>query len=66
MMSRAAKNNGTDQPAHHKNAVETKTNGAATSYDSHGGICGPIFIMLPCPCNISPLQLGFTGVYTFS
>ena len=41
-----AKSNGTDQPAHHKNAAETKTKGAATSYDSHGGICGPFFITL--------------------
>ena len=48
-MSRAVKYNGTDQPAHHKNAVETKTKGAATLHDSHGGICGPIFIMLPRP-----------------
>ena len=37
MISRAAKSNGTDQPAHHKNAAETKTKVAATSYDSHGG-----------------------------
>ena len=42
-MSRAAKYNGKDQPAHHKNAAETKTKGAASSYDSHGGICGPFF-----------------------
>ena len=28
-MSGAAKNNGIDQPAHHKNAAETKTKGAA-------------------------------------
>ena len=26
LMSRAAKYNGTDQPAHHKDAAETKTN----------------------------------------
>ena len=37
------KYNGTDQPAHHKNAAETKTEGAATSYDSHCGICGSLF-----------------------
>ena len=66
LISRAAKSNGADQPAHHKNAAETKTKGAATSYDSHGGIWGPFFITLPRPCNIPPLQLGFTGVYIFS
>ena len=27
LISRAAKSNGTDQPAHHKNAAETKTKG---------------------------------------
>ena len=52
--------------ASQKNAAETKTKGAATSYDSHGGICGPFFITLPRPCNFPPLQLGFTGVYIFS
>ena len=54
MIRRAAKSNGTDQPAHHKNAAETKTKGAATSYDSHGGICGPFFITLPRPFNSPP------------
>ena len=60
MISRAAKSNGTDQPVHHKNAAETKTEGAATSYDYHGGIRGPFFITLPCPCNFPRLT---TGVY---
>ena len=58
-----AKSNGTDQPAHHKNAAETKTKGAATSYDSHGGICGPFFITLPRPCNSPPPPPPTTGVY---
>ena len=30
MISRAAKSNGTDQPAHHKNAAETKIKGTAS------------------------------------
>ena len=60
MISRAAKSNGTDKPVHHKNAAETKTEGAATSYDSRGGISGPFFITLPRPCNPPPLT---TGVY---
>ena len=67
MTSRAAKSNGTDQPAHHKNATEAKAKAAATSYDSHGGICGPFFITLPRPCNFSPLTTGvlYRGIHIF-
>ena len=63
LISRAAKSNGTAQPAHHKNAAETKTKGAATSYDSHGGICGPFFTTLQRPCNSPPPPPLTTGVY---
>ena len=63
-MSHAAKSNGSDQPVHHKNAAETKTKGAATSYDSHGGICGLFFITLPRPCNFPPYNWGLQG-YTY-
>ena len=65
MISRAAKSNGTDQPAHHKNVAETKTKGAATSYDSHGGICGPFFITCYHACVIfPPYNWGLQG-YTY-
>ena len=49
-----------------QNAAETKTKGAATSYDSHGGICGPFFITLPRPCYFPPLTTGvYRGIHIF-